>query len=322
MFQINFKTSKNCFSRYKSNLWTMFELKYNVTKRECRELLKTLKKICFWLYKVQFIIEFDFNILILQLNLSAVILSETLMIRWLTLICLFDFNIRYVFKKRHIVIDELFRKCCESSNDINEIYKKNIDNFIDDQLNCVRIRTMRINQEDNKQFLKNEYSEKFQKITHYLIILIRLNHLNRKKFSKFKNWTLQFLVRNKYLFKQINKSVLLRKVINKTENQTVILKQFCNKNEHRERERTYQRVINKYWWRNLDRNCKKHVVNCKSCQLRAFNREKKSASFHLNFESVSKDKYWLCSLASIEIDKSTHCNKKQLDWMNEDSCFV
>ena len=45
--QINSETSKNHFFRYKSNLWTMFELKYNVMKRECRELLKILKKIVF-----------------------------------------------------------------------------------------------------------------------------------------------------------------------------------------------------------------------------------------------------------------------------------
>ena len=46
---------------------------------------------------------------------------------------------------------------------------------------------MQINENDDKQSLKNEYFEKFQKITHYLITLIRFNHINRKKFYKFKN---------------------------------------------------------------------------------------------------------------------------------------
>ena len=45
--QINSETSKNHSSRYESDLWTMFESKYDVTKRECRELLKTLKKVRF-----------------------------------------------------------------------------------------------------------------------------------------------------------------------------------------------------------------------------------------------------------------------------------
>ena len=46
---------------------------------------------------------------------------------------------------------------------------------------------MRINKNDDEQFLKNEYSKKSQKIIHYLITLTRFNHLNRKKFRKFKD---------------------------------------------------------------------------------------------------------------------------------------
>ena len=140
----------------------------------------------------------------------------------------------------------------------------------------MRICSMWINENDDEQSLKNEYFKKFQKIAHYLIMLTRFNHLNRKKFRKFKNWALQFLVRDKHLFKRINKNVLLRKVIDKAENQTIILKQLHDENEHRERKKIYRRVINKYWWRNLYRNCKKHVVNCESCQLRALNRKEKT----------------------------------------------
>ena len=124
--------------------------------------------------------------------------------------------------------------------------------------------------------MKNEYSEKFQRIIYYLITLTRSSHLNRKEFRKFKNWVLQFLVRDRHLFRRVNKNVLLRKVIDKAENQAIILKQLYDKNEHRGREEIYRRVTNKYWWRNLYRNCKKHVVNCESCQLRALNREKKT----------------------------------------------
>ena len=132
MSQINSETDKKHFSRYKSDLWMMFELRYDVTKRECRELLKTLKKVRFWLYEVGFIIEIDVNILIIQFNCSAADLLETLITRWLTWIHLFDFNIRHVLDKRHIATDEFFRKSCELSNDIDEIHEKNIDDFIDD----------------------------------------------------------------------------------------------------------------------------------------------------------------------------------------------
>ena len=142
MSQIDSETSKNHSSRYESGLWTMFESKYNVTKRECSELLKTLKKVRFWLYKVRFIIEIDVNILIIQFNRSAANLFKILMTRWLAWTRLFNFNIRHVLNKRYTATDELSRKLRELSNDIDEIHEKNINDFIDDQFNCVRVCLM------------------------------------------------------------------------------------------------------------------------------------------------------------------------------------
>ena len=91
---------------------------------------------------------------------------------------MFNFNVRYIFDKKHIATDEIFRNNREFSNDIEEMHEKNINDFINDQLSCVRICSMQINENDNEQFLKNEYFEKFQRIIHYLITLARLNHLN------------------------------------------------------------------------------------------------------------------------------------------------
>ena len=109
---------------------------------------------------MRFIIEIDVNILIAQFNRSAVDLSEALRIRWLTWIRLFNFDVRHVLGKRHTAADELSRRSRELSNDIDEVHEKNIDNFIDDQFNCVRICSMRVNENNDEQFLKNEYSEK------------------------------------------------------------------------------------------------------------------------------------------------------------------
>ena len=45
--QINFEIDKQYFFRYESELWTESKFHYNVIKRECRNLLKTLKKVRF-----------------------------------------------------------------------------------------------------------------------------------------------------------------------------------------------------------------------------------------------------------------------------------
>ena len=99
---------------------------------------------------MRFIIEIDVNILIAQLNRSAVDFSEILMICWLAWIRLFDFNVRHVFDKRHTAADELSRRFREFSNDIDEIHEKNIDDFIDDQLNCMRVCSVQINENDDE----------------------------------------------------------------------------------------------------------------------------------------------------------------------------
>ena len=46
-------------------------------------------------------------------------------------------------------------------------------------------------------------------------------------------------MRNKHLFKRINKNVSLRRIIDKAKDQIIILKQFHDEEEYREREETY-----------------------------------------------------------------------------------
>ena len=91
---------------------------------------------------------------------------------------MFNFNVRHVLDKRHTATNKLSRKSHEFSNDIDEVYEKNIDNFINDQFNCVRVCSMQVNENNNEQSLKNEYSAKCQRIAYYLITLTKFSHLN------------------------------------------------------------------------------------------------------------------------------------------------
>jgi len=69
MLQQKALNSKNWhFVRYESELWNEQEIRYDAKKWECRDLMKTLKKIHYWLYNMKFVIEIDVNILMTQLN--------------------------------------------------------------------------------------------------------------------------------------------------------------------------------------------------------------------------------------------------------------
>ena len=57
------KNGKRHPVRFESGVWMDSELGYDVGKRECRALLKTLKKFRYWLYGVHFLLEIDANTL-------------------------------------------------------------------------------------------------------------------------------------------------------------------------------------------------------------------------------------------------------------------
>ena len=52
-----------------------------MTKQECQAVLKALRKMQFWLYRVYFVLETDANVLVAQLNRSATDLPGSLVTR-------------------------------------------------------------------------------------------------------------------------------------------------------------------------------------------------------------------------------------------------
>ena len=126
-------------SRYESGLWNKAEAGYDATKRECRAVLKALRKVRFWLYGVHFVLETDANVLVAQLNRSATDLPGSLVTRWIAYIRLFDFEVRHVPGKRHTAADGLSRRPRTESDDIDEQYETDIEDFIDAELGALSI---------------------------------------------------------------------------------------------------------------------------------------------------------------------------------------
>lgn len=56
--------SKRKSARYESGIWNAAEQKYDATKRECRGILKAIRKFRYWLYGVRFIFETDASVLV------------------------------------------------------------------------------------------------------------------------------------------------------------------------------------------------------------------------------------------------------------------
>ena len=107
-------------ARYESGIWSNAERRYDATKRECRGVLKAMKKFRNYIYGVRFLLEVDAQVLVHQINGSASDIPGALVMRWLTWIRLFDFDIKYILGPKHTVVDGLSRKP-EGPSDIQDM---------------------------------------------------------------------------------------------------------------------------------------------------------------------------------------------------------
>ena len=114
------KKGKKHPSRYESGLWNKAEAGYDATKRECRAVLKAVRKVRYWLYGIHFVLETDANVLVAQLNRSATDLPGSLVTRWIAYIRLFDFEVRHVPGKKHTAADGLSQRPHMESNNVDE----------------------------------------------------------------------------------------------------------------------------------------------------------------------------------------------------------
>jgi hypothetical protein len=119
-------------------------------------------------------------------------LCDAFVTRWLVWIRFFDFEFRHVSDIKHTAANDLFKKSL-SSNDLKKAAEeKNIDDWIDAQLNCVRVFFVSIAEEEFSSILASEYFEKSQKIVVYLFSLGKSSEMSLKEFNKFKKKVLKF----------------------------------------------------------------------------------------------------------------------------------
>ena len=165
-------------SRYESGAWSVVETKYDATKRECRGVLKALKKCRVWLYGIHFILETDANVLVAQLNKGGADLLGALVTRWLAWIRLFDFEVRHVSGRKHTAADGLSRRP-RVEGEIED--ETDIDDFVAAELSYLRIAPLSARSSDefesgsnrNTEVLIGDWSEESREIAKWLMTLKR-----------------------------------------------------------------------------------------------------------------------------------------------------
>ena len=126
-------------SRYESGIWSSAKKKYDATKRECRGVLKALKKVRYWLYGVRFVLKTDARVLVAQLNQSGTDLPGALVTRWIAWIQLFDFEVQHILGRKDTAADRLSRRPPTAADKAEAETEIDIDDFIFAKLNSLRV---------------------------------------------------------------------------------------------------------------------------------------------------------------------------------------
>jgi hypothetical protein len=258
--------------RYDSGIWTTTESAYDAGKRECRALMKALKKVRHYLYGVFFTIEVDARTLVAQLNKSAVDVPGALLNRWLAWIRLFDFDVRHVAGRKHLAADGLSRRPWVPEDDKES--EEDVEEFLDNQLDRVGLRYFALvgelpEEDDSILNPESHYTEEHEQYARYLTTLRKPEHLGGRQFTKFKKEATKFLVKDGELFRRGSKSIPLRRVVDGEADKQEIITYQHDHSGHRGVEATYRRVANLYWWDGLYKDVKKYCTTCRNCQLRS-----------------------------------------------------
>ncbi len=251
-------------SRYKSGIWSSTEKKYDATKRECRGVLKSLKKVRYWLYGVRFILETDASVQAAQLNRSGTDLPEALVTRWIAWIQPFDFDVRHIPSRKYSAADGLSRRPPIAADVAEVEAEEDIDDFILAELNCLQVSPISLDKPT--PILADNYSDYSWKIATYLTTLRQPPEMSTKEFNAFKKKAVKFKVQDNQLFRRNSKNVPMHRVVDDSTERQTILKQLHDESNHKGQEGTYRRVADRYWWDNLHVKVKSYIQSYEKCQ--------------------------------------------------------
>jgi len=226
---------------------------YSQVKREMYGLLRLLKEFKLKLFGGKFILEFDCLPLKGMINNPDVI-DPTIM-RWTAYIRLFDFEWKHVSGKAMKVADFLSRKPVLDNERIEEIVmeeekvEREIERFV---------------------FSGNADSTplEIQEIVEYLSTLCFPKSIESGKRKAFQKKCSRYFLKNGMLWKRPkNRTAMPKRVLWEKLEILKVLRALHEESGHRGVEGTFQKLRERYYWKNYYLDCKDYVESCKMCQL-------------------------------------------------------
>lgn len=253
--------------RYESGLWSPAEKLYDAGKKECKGLLKALKKMRFWLYGVRFVVEIDAKTLVHQLNLPANDLPGALVTRWIAWIRLFDFDVRHIPGKQHTAADGLSRRKGTAEEIAHAAIEDpdELEQFLDDNLFIRRLEARPV----TVRLVAGEYTGHWADIGRFLEDMELPADLTPRQREAFRKEATRFLIRDGHLFKRGRENQPPKRVVCKGADQQRVIRELHDESGHRGRVGTQKKISQRFWWQGLSKQVEDYVRSCEQCQLRA-----------------------------------------------------
>lgn len=172
---------------------------------------------------------------------------------------------------KHTAADGLSCRPRTASDDADKENKADIDDWIDAELNCVRVWPTRAIQPEEEPLVPG-YLDKHMEIARFLTTLQKPSHLSASEYKKFRREATTYLVQECVLFKRASKNMPLQRMIDGDNTRLELIEQMhckeLNGAAHREQEATYRQIADRYWWLNCYKDIKSYVRGCNECQRR------------------------------------------------------
>jgi len=259
-------------SRYESGLWNKAEKRYDAAKRECRRLMKALKKFRNYVYGVRFLVETDANTLVHQLNLPTNDLPGALATRWIAWIQLFDFDMKHVPGRLNGGPDGLSR-WPRGEGEPEPEEQDDLEETIEASLRGIRVEQGPDRKRRERPYeplvrlrLAEEYKGRWKEIGEFLGNLKRPEGKTTKEMHQFWQEAMKYLVSDGILYRRRKTIEPPAKVLVSAVQKRKALEAAHELSRHHGREGTLRKVVEQYWWPEKYVDVKDWVKTCGQCE--------------------------------------------------------
>jgi hypothetical protein len=270
-------------ARFEGGIWSDAERKYDALKLECKALLKSLKKLRFWLYGRFFTVLTDSQTLVWLVNQPPNDLPNAMMTRWLSYVRLFDFDIKHISGTKNGAADAISRR--RNAEEETESDQEEAEKYFEAKMYSIivdlgegeELRQIGVEAEIARVNLdENMYEGEDLLMGRYLGSLQRPEGLTDTEYRRLRRKAKTFFLRDGYLYRR-GKPVP-RRVVGLRHQKIEIIRDIHDEIGHKGRVTTFEKIRKRYQWRGMYEDIAEWIKTCEECQRRS--REKYVEALH------------------------------------------